>query len=110
MESTETISPPIFSARSRANSDLPTAVGPASRTRGDFALAGCVMGICVPKLFGRGGLLPMQQPKHDEAREEDANADELGRCGPAAEEMLVVGIIATEHFDKGAEDGIAHQV
>src|ERR1051326_6819995 len=48
MESTEIISPPSFSASASTTSDLPTAVGPASRISRESRIGRPVRGIFVP--------------------------------------------------------------
>ena len=51
-----------------------------------------------------------QHSQQHETRRQDADAHQVRRRGPAAEVMLVFGIIAAEHFHERARHGIAHQI
>src|SRR5438874_1089100 len=86
------ISPRIFSANNRAISDFPTAVGPAIAMR-----------------FTLGSDFRARQDKEEGgSRQQNADADQMGGRGPAAQIML--GIVAAKHLDKRACARIANEV
>src|SRR4051794_40550287 len=109
MESTEIISPPSVSAKKRATSDFPAAVGPAMR----MAFPGIGTGWFSPPmpllLWLHGSERAWQQKKKDQPGSKNSNADQLCRR-QHAEESLILGIVTPEQFDKGSQDGIANQV
>src|SRR5215475_1687545 len=51
-----------------------------------------------------------QEPKEDQSRNQNEDADQVGWGDPATKVVLVLGIITPEHLDERAHDGIADEV
>src|SRR6266446_3987426 len=116
MESTEMISPPSFSASSRAISDLPTAVGPARKTGRRWKMED---GRCFPAAVAIFDLLSpipcpqsrtRQDPQQKHPRRENREADHVSGGEPPAEKALVLGVITAEDFHERPEHSIADQI
>src|SRR5581483_9973858 len=123
MESTEMISPFSRSARCRAISDLPTAVGPAIRRGAGWLAAEHGWGLWDRWDIWRSTVFPPlsatlgfhynvtgQQEKEQQPADNDADADHLGGGGHAAKIMRIRRVIAAEIFHERTQQCITNEV
>src|SRR5678815_4815828 len=105
MESTETISPPSFSASARATADLPEAVGPTRKIVGrEFTESRLVVRSCAGRL-----LLAPQEGKENQACCQDPGADQLCWREEAGMDVCRI-VISSKVFHERAREGVAHEV